>query len=84
MGNILVGERIPESGLGGAARTEEASATTWETCMFPGAGAVSKNLGCWALLGLQVVRKRGRKMCFLIDCCTGYLTLSIFSFLILL
>jgi len=71
MGNILVGERIPESGLGGAARTEEASATTWETCMFPGAGAVSKNLGCWALFGLRMVRKRGRKMCFWVDCCTG-------------
>ena len=78
------GGTIPESGLGGAVRTEEAIATTWETCMSPGAGTVSKNLGCWALLGLRMVRKRGRKMCFGLDCCTGYLTLSIFSFLILL
>lgn len=28
-------------------------------------GAVSENLGCWALLGLRMGRKRGRKMCFL-------------------
>ena len=30
----------------------------------PGAGAVSKNLGCWALLGLLMVSKRGRKCVF--------------------
>ena len=35
-GNILVGERIPESGLGGAARTKEASVTAQERrCACP-------------------------------------------------
>jgi len=68
---VGAGGRIPESGLGGAVRAEEAITTTWETCMSPGAGAVSKNLGCWALFGLRMVRKRGRKMCFWVDCCIG-------------
>jgi hypothetical protein len=83
-GNILVGERIPESGLGGAAKTKEASATGRETSMSPGAGAVSKNLGCGALLGLQMVRKGVGKCVFGLIAVQGTNFVCFFIFLILL